>query len=453
MEKGDIQLSKQIAYSFGEMGKAMMSGIMGTYLIYFYIPTKQSGITKFISQKCYFGFITVMGVITLITKLFDALIDPWIANLSDRCTSRMGRRISFMRWSAFPFALSTVLVFCCPIGRISMVNSVYLTSILLLNYFFSTMYSTPYCTLQSELVHTSEQKINLSTVTSAAWYAGYGIASMAPILWNYIGKRGADKALSMRISFGIIALAGLICLITPVIAIDEKKYCEYRPSLRRTKIWSSVASALRNREFRAFVISNLFHKMSNGIFQSAMLYYITVLLGKSEGYLVTILILGGIGSLLCYFFINVVAKRIGKKKLIVIAFFICIFLYAYGAFLGIVPIRVEIQGLVMVLLVSPAMAIFGILPNAIAADIVQYDVAVSGERREGIFFGTRTLISKLGNIVSTFVLSGLLIIRLNNSNEIGVRLTFVASAMFSFLGLIFILGYNEKRVMEALNNR
>lgn len=451
MSKENLPINKQIAYSFGEMGKAMLSGIMGTYLLYFYIPTKESGIAVFISQGSFLGVITVMGIITMAGKLFDAFTEPWIASLSDRCRSERGRRIPFMRWSAFPYAFFTVLVFCCPVDTESSINAIYLIVMLLLYYLFVTMYSTPYNALLSELGHTSEQRINLSTEISITWFIGYFAASQAPLLWRYIEKLGVDKIMAIRISFGVIALAGLICLMVPVIAIDEKLYCESRPSSKRTL--ESVRAALSNREFRIFVFSNLFNRMGNGIFQSSMLYYITVLLGKNEDFLGTILIGGGIGSFLFYYPVNVLSKRYGKKKLILTAFCIYVMLYIYGCFLGMVPISAEMQAFLLVLMVSPSMAIFGILPNAVVADIAQYDGELSGERKEGAFSGTRTLISKLGHVVSTFIVSRLLLIKRNGSSEIGVRLTLVAAAIFSVMGLMLFLNYDERRIQEVLDKR
>lgn len=447
--KKDLPLSKQAAYSFGEMGKAMLSGIMGTYLLYFYIPTQKSGIAVLIPQDSFLGVITVMGTITMIGKVFDAFSDPWIASLSDRCRSEHGRRIPFMRWSAFPYAFFTVLVFCCPVDNESGINAVYLTVMLLLYYLFSTMYSTPYNALLSELGHTSEQRINLSTAISVTWFVGYFAASQAPSLWQYIEKLGVNKTMAIRISFGVIAIAGLICLMIPVIAINERLYCETKPSSKRTL--ESVRAALSNREFRIFVFSNLFYRMGSGIFQSSMLYYVTVLLGKSEDFLTIILIGGGIGSFLFYYPVNALSKKYGKKKLIISAFCTFVVLFIYGCFLGMVPISAEIQGLLMILMVSPAMAIFGILPNAVLADIAQYDGVISGERREGIFTGTRTLISKLGHVVSTFIVSRLLLIKINGSNERGVRLTLIAAAIFSLMGLMLFLNYDESKIQQVLD--
>ena len=92
--KEKLPLSKQIAYALGQFGWSLLSGIIGSYLIFYYIPTKESGIMTVIPQVAFLGFLTIIGLITMIGRLFDAVTDPWIATLSDRSKSKKGRPMS-----------------------------------------------------------------------------------------------------------------------------------------------------------------------------------------------------------------------------------------------------------------------------------------------------------------------------------------------------------------------
>jgi GPH family glycoside/pentoside/hexuronide:cation symporter len=149
--KEKLPLSKQIAYALGQFGWSLLSGLVGTYLIFYYIPTDISGIPVSIPQVSFFGFLTIIGLIMMLGRFFDAITDPWIATLSDRSKSKKGRRISFMQKSALPFALFTVLVFYHPTAGVSWINAIVLTINLLLFYLFLTMYVTPFFALMSEL--------------------------------------------------------------------------------------------------------------------------------------------------------------------------------------------------------------------------------------------------------------------------------------------------------------
>ena len=407
--KEKLPLSKQIAYALGQFGWSLLSGIIGSYLIFYYIPTKESGIMTVIPQVAFLGFLTIIGAITMIGRFFDAVTDPWIATLSDRSKSKKGRRISFMQKASVPFAVCTVLVFWSPVKGESPINAIFLTVVLLLFYLFLTMYVTPFFALLSELGHTPEERLNLSTFISVTWFLGAAVASQAPQLWNIFIKMGYSIETSMRIALSILAFIGLIFLLVPVFAIDEKRYCESVPS--ELKMMDSIKATFRNREFTVFVLSDLVYWLAITIFQSSLLYYVTILLKLPDTMFGTLFILLGVGSFLFYVPINIIAKKFGKKKLLIVAFCMFIVVYIYGSFLGKLPIPNITQAYLLVAIAAVPMAIFGILPNVVIADIAEYDARKTGIRREGMFFGTRTFMSKVGQMFSMLILSALLLLK------------------------------------------
>jgi len=448
--KEKLPLSKQIAYSLGQFGWSLLSGIIGSYLIFYYIPTKESGISVFIPQVVFIGFITIIGAITMLGRFFDAITDPWIATLSDRSKSKKGRRISFMQKASVPFALSTILVFWSPVNGESNLNAIFLTVMLLLFYLFLTMYVTPFFALLSELGHTPEERLNLSTFISVTWFLGAAVASQAPVLWNVFENMGYSTITSMRIALVILSMIALIFLLIPVFAIDEKRYCESVPS--ELKMLDSMKATFRNREFCMFVFSDLVYWIAITIFQSSLLYYITILL-KLPDTMFGVLFMGlGVGSFLFYVPINIIAKKTGKKTLLIIAFCFFLVVYAYGAFLGKLPFDNTLQAYLLVLFAAIPMAIFGILPNVVVADIAEYDARKTGIHREGMFFGTRTFMSKIGQMFSMLIISGLLLSGENVNNELSIRLTSVFAAVFCVIGLLFLLLYNEKKILEGITD-
>ena len=101
-------------FAAGQFGWSLLSGLISNWLVYFYQPDEMSvaqGQPLFIPQGLVIlGIFTVIGGITAFGRLFDAFTDPWIASLSDRCTSENGRRIPFLKWAALPLSLSTILI-------------------------------------------------------------------------------------------------------------------------------------------------------------------------------------------------------------------------------------------------------------------------------------------------------------------------------------------------------
>lgn len=84
------------------------------WLVTFYLPTKgdiESGATQFLKPGYIVLGLTILGVIAAVCRVFDAITDPMIASLSDKSKNPKGRRIPFMKMAAFPFALTTIIVF------------------------------------------------------------------------------------------------------------------------------------------------------------------------------------------------------------------------------------------------------------------------------------------------------------------------------------------------------
>ncbi|WDU84691.1 MFS transporter [Caloramator sp. Dgby_cultured_2] len=230
----------------------------------------------------------------------------------------------------------------------------------------------------------------------------------------------------------------------------RKKYCEATPS--EIKMVESIKATFKNKDFKVFVFSDLVYWIAITTFQNALLYYITILLDLPEAMLSILLILLGVGSFIFYVPVNLLAK-IWEEKTSYLC--LCSF-YSYlliGFLLGKLPISNTIQAYLLVIFASIPMAVFGILPNAVIADIAEFDAIHTGSKREAIFFGTRTFMSKVGQMLSMLVLSSLLLYKRNGSNEIGIRLTALSAALFCFLGLILFLKYNEQYILIGISKR
>ena len=289
-------------FAAGQFGWAMLSGIISNWLVYFYQPDKTAisqGQTVFIPQGLVvFGIFTIIGGITAFGRIFDAFTDPMIASLSDRCTSKNGRRIPFLKWASLPLALSTVLVFWSPVNKNSWINGVFLLVMILAYYLSITAYCTPYNALIPELGHTQQERLNISTVISFTFIAGTAVAYLAPTIW--------------------------------------------------------------------------------GLF-----------------------------------------------------------------------IPASVQGLILTVVAALPMAIFGILPQAVVADISQSDSITSGSNREGMFYAARTFAFKLGQSISMLIFTA--VSTIGAAEGTGYRVAAFGAAIFCCIGGIILVFYNEKKINGIIN--
>ena len=221
-----LSKSKMWAFAIGQFGWALLSGLISSWLVYFYQPdeiARETGHIPLIPQgRVIFGTFTILGLIAASGRIFDAITDPILASMSDKCKSPQGRRIPFLKWSAIPFAVVTVLVFCAPGPEASWFNAIWLFVFVALYYWFITAYCTPYTALFAELGSTPEERMNISTAISLTFIVGTAVAYVAPTVWGifepFIGRISA-----MRVSFGILAVIACVCLFFPVFFIKEKR--------------------------------------------------------------------------------------------------------------------------------------------------------------------------------------------------------------------------------------
>lgn len=445
-----LSTSKIWLFAIGQFGWSMLSGIISNWLVYFYQPDETAiaqGQTVFIPQGLVIlGIFTVIGAITAFGRVFDAFTDPLIASLSDRCTSKNGRRMPFLKFAALPLALSTVFVFWSPVSKVSWINAAFLFIMVMLYYLSITTYCTPYNALIPELGHTQQERLNISTVISFTFIAGTAVAYLAPSIWAlFVPAFGRINAI--RITFTIIAAIAFFCMLVPVLTIREKDYVNTIPT--QDSAFRSLVSTFKNGEFRKFVGSDIFYWIAITMFQTGLPFFVTSLLKLSES-MTTLYFIGMTAlSLIFYIPINKLAPKIGKKNLILFAFAIFCAAYFYSGFLGSIPgIPPVVQGLILTVVAALPMAIFGILPQAVVADVARSDAIDTGNNREGMFYAARTFAFKLGQSLAMLLFTA--VSTIGSGTGMGYRIAAFLAAALCFIGGFIFIFYNERKILDKI---
>lgn len=437
-------------FAAGQFGWAMLSGIISNWLVYFYQPDEAAisqGQTVFIPQGlAILGIITVIGGITALGRVFDAFTDPMIASLSDRCTSKNGRRIPFLKWASLPLALATVLVFWSPVNEKSWINAVFLLVMVLAYYLFITAYCTPYNALISELGHTQQERLNISTAISFTFIAGTAMAYLAPAIWGIfvpaLGRVGA-----IRLTFTVMAAIAWLCMLVPVFCIREKEYVNTVPV--QESAFHSLAATFRNGEFRKFVGSDIFYWIALTMFQTGLPFFVTSLLKLPET-MTTLYFVGMTAlSVLFYLPVNKLTPKFGKKRMLLFAFVMFSTAFFYTGFMGKIPfLSAAVQGFVLMVFAALPMAIFGILPQAMVADIAESDSVTTGSNREGMFFAARTFAFKLGQSLSMLIFTA--VSTIGTGTGTGYRVAAFGAALFCGIGAVLLVFYNENKINAVI---
>lgn len=445
-----LSTGKIWCFAIGQFGWSVLAALISSWLVNYYQPdlaTQQAGQPIFVPQgRVVLGILTVLGAITAFGRLFDAVTDPIIASMSDRCKSKAGRRIPFMRVAAIPFALSCMQTFWSPVNRESWLNAGFLFLMLMLFYLSMTMYCTPYNALIPELGADQKTRMAISTAISFTYIAGMAMAYVAPVIWGML-ENTMPRVTAIRVTFTGMSLIGMVCMFVPVFTIRERDYVTAAPS--QSNAMRSLAATFRNRDFRVFVASDIAYFLGITMFQTALPFFVTSLLKLDESMSTVYFVLMTALSVLFYVPVNRLTPRFGKKKLILCAFTVFTVSFIYTACFGSrLPIPPVAQGYILCAVAAPAMAIFGILPQAVVADIAEYDALETKENRSGMFYAARTFAFKLGQSIAMLLVTAFATI--GQETGLGYRVTAVAAAAVCVLGGVLFMLYDEKKVYARI---
>ena len=450
-------------FAIGQLGWSILGGIINTWLVTFYLPTQgsvESGAKFYVpTGLVIFGVLTVLGLITFICRIFDAVTDPWIASLSDRSRNPKGRRIPFMQKAAVPFAVITVLVFFAPVEKISTINIIWVLGFLILFYLFMTMYCTPYNALISEFGKTQEDRMYISTAISLTFFFGTLIAYLPFVFASFL-QSNVSYAWSYRILFIILSVLALVCMLVPCVMLKEKEFVDAEPC--ESNAIKSLAKTFRNRNFRRFAASDIAYWIGLTLFQTGLPFFVKVSMQLDEFY--TTVFLGAMTVLsACFYpFVSGMVAKHGKKKLVIIGFSGLALAYIITALIGVIPALTGIiPGVMIVVVAAFPMALLGIIPQAIVADVAEQDAILTGEKREGMFFAARTFAMKFGQSVAMLVFTSLAVLGtaqdlMSNdltASPVGLRIVAVVAVCFCVLGAIILVSYDEKKVMSDIQNK
>ena len=104
------------------------------------------------------------------------------------------------------------------------------------------------------------------------------------------------------------------------------------------------------------------------------------------------------------------------------------------------------------------MALLGIIPQSIIADVAEAEAITTGQKREGMFFAARTFAMKFGQSLAMILFTSLAVAMpdaASTADEVfpgkgGMILVAVVAVAFCVLGAVCLLFYREKKVMKTI---
>jgi len=440
---------KIVALCMGDFARGLINGIITTYLLTFFIPTS----SKTTLPQFFLNAALIMAAIRGVGTIVDAITDPWVAGLTDRCKSKLGRRIPFMRWSAIPYGACCLLIFFPPVNGTSVVNAIWVGVLLILYYLFSTLYNIPHSALQAEVVTDPKKRVFLYTMNSLLYVISSALVFCTSMTKGILMGAGISEIWALRIPFILCCTAGTVAALVPSFAIKEQDYIQ--PKTYSQPIWEALKAIFSYRNFTIITIGYLVMWVAFTFFNTAQVYYITNLLALPDAW-VTIVTVISIGVGVCtYPLVNILARKIGKKPLLIGACITYVLLYGaiYSYETVISIIGAQAFALVIGFVIAMPIAITNIIPASMFADLAQYDSIKTGENRAGMFLAARNFANKLCQSIVVIACASLLGKGADGrgaATSQGVQATALVAMIFVACALGIYFFYNDKEITAAI---
>jgi GPH family glycoside/pentoside/hexuronide:cation symporter len=413
-------------YGAGSFGFSLLIMVVATWTFYYYAPPAGRRLTTYAP-------IALLGMAMGIGRIVDAITDPLIAQWSDKNESRWGRRIPFILFGSLPFVLSFLFIWTPPVGETSVINFIYLVLMLSLFFLCYTIVIVPYSAILPELTHLPKERISL-----AAWQ---GFFRAVGLIVGFLGSSFLIDKIgfkAMAALLGGLALVGFYC---PVFAIKEKNGQVNKPKLT---LRQSISQTFKNKSFKYFVAGYMFFWFAFTILILGIPYFVTVLMGLGEGDVGLVMAPSVAVAILSFPLISWLSKKRGKKFTFICSLsLLCVAFFLFPT-IGHWPLGISrvLQGRIFMGLCAMPMAALFVLPNAMVADLVDYDEKITGSRREAMYFGIEGLLLKATIALSSLFFGALLgIFGYSSAQRVGILLLGPIAGIFVLLGLFIFSKY------------
>jgi len=326
-----------------------------------------------------------------IGKLWDAINDPLIGLISDRIRTRWGRRRGLLLFGAVPLGLTFMLMWLVPPLSPLALTAYYTLTFILFDTTF-TIIHVSFNALTPELTDDYDERSTLNGYRTAFSITG---TLGAIILATVIGWYVADK----RLTFAILGIGlGLACIIPPLVVfkVTREKPSEELPE--PMPVWKALKTTLSNRPFWLIMGLYLLSWTTASILSAALIYFANYYLKVPDQSNYFVLVAEGAAII----FVPVVvwlSRKLDKRR----AFILGSITWAV-VLIGLSAIRADQLVLAYVLagLSGFGIATAYIVPWAMVPDIIEFDQAETGERREGSYYAFFSFFQKMATGIAVW---------------------------------------------------
>lgn len=415
------------------MGFSILRAAMDYFLLFYY--TDVAGINPALA-----GGALLVGKLT-----WDAINDPLFGYWSDRTRLRFGRRRTYMLLAAAPIAIATWIQFSLPYGMTGIGAFLAVLLTFWLKDTFITMAVVPYYAMAPELTRDYRERSSLATFRGVASVVGYILGGAGTMLLAGIYKgAGLNLQLAWSATGATYGLVAMVLLLITTLTVKERPELAGEPS--KLPPVKAIVLCFKNRPF---VILTIVYML--GIFaftvQAAVFPYLLQYQLNMAGQIPAVMAVAMTTIGIFLIPAKWVADKINKGPAYALGLFITATAFILAFFF--LPQSNTPWVYLVAVIVGIGFSAQWIFPFAMLPDVIEHDEKMTGERREGIYYGISNFMTKfsmaLGIAVTGWALSwyGYVPNAVQTENALfGIRFFYaVVPATVLFICLPFLIRY------------
>lgn len=335
----------------------------------------------------------LVGNIILVSKVFDGITDIIAGFLIDRTNTRFGKARPY-DWAYVGFCIAAIVLFCIPkMGTTAMAVCLFLTYTVIYS-IFSTLYSCANAVYLARTVEDPNQQVTVNVVSMFLGIIGSVVAGI--IIPVYIAKIGSTVEAWRTFAFIIGVPSAIVCSIRFFIIKENSSMQEQTLVQKKINFREGVKLLSKNKYVIILALALLVTNISMNLGAVNPFYFEQVVGDISKQSVVNAL--GAVGPLLVLC-LPILAKKMGKKKLIVTALILGII----GKLLPLLNLQsITLLGIGTVLGTIGYIPLF-ILTINMVIDCMDYGEWKFKKRGEGIYSCISGFCSKIGTGIGTWL--------------------------------------------------